>query len=419
MFDWPSSAPHYKWPQRLLSRQRAVHRFLLSLTFNAAHLAGRMSRFLRIGGRAILVIRTDGIGGAVLFEPAIRSLSAAFPDSQVHLWAPAATCELLSRHPAIWHSWPIPRGSEQGNLLYFSSFFWRTVMGWRLARHQFDVAIYAVQSPEPLGNWVLCSARAKEKWYLPGDTANQFDWQRQQTAAVATRLLTVPAGDHHELTRNEYLSSQLGGWVDGGTSTGPVLDMGHAARWTAQTIAERWRLVAAGDQAHRFVGIMAGSAMAANQYPIASWERIIRSLWQASRTVCVLFGGLADAPRVDQIARRIGDIPHFRLSRRVNLRTTASLIREMDGFITLDTGLAHLAVAQDVPTVILAHGGYPGRFFPWPTKTRSITLTHPVPCQGCLCRCVQNEAICVTRIDPEEVVAAYMALVQPPNRAAA
>jgi ADP-heptose:LPS heptosyltransferase len=88
----------------------------------------------------------------------------------------------------------------------------------------------------------------------------------------------------------------------------------------------------------------------------------------------------------------------------------AAIVAELDGLLSVDTGLAHLAVAQKVPTVVLVTGGTPARFFPWPNAKHHLVLNIPTPCSGCHDRCTLPEAECITHITPDEIVAAYARL---------
>jgi ADP-heptose:LPS heptosyltransferase len=395
-----SSVPDYRWPDRWMSVWLAPWRWLLAGVFRIAHLVGALTA--GAPGNSIVVIRTDGIGDAILFEPALASLKRKFPDHQLVVWAPAPICDLLREHPAISELKTVPRGAKAGNLLYFGSLRWRAIMGWRLGRNRFDLAIYAVESPEPLANWILRSVRAREKWYVPGDLENQFEWQRERTNKCADKLLQ-PLGGSHELTRIAHLASQWGQT----TSLLPRIDASTAdARW----LAKCWPTLARSTGAEQIIGIMAGSATTVNAYPIESWAEVVSLLWRRQRSLCIFFGALEDSDRIAHITQRLGDVPYSRLPQKMNLRTTIALLPFLDGFISMDTGLAHAAVAQNVPTVVLCNGGHPGRFFPWPGRTSSIVLNHPMPCEGCLCRCVLSEPECVTRISPEEICDAYLHL---------
>jgi ADP-heptose:LPS heptosyltransferase len=78
--------------------------------------------------------------------------------------------------------------------------------------------------------------------------------------------------------------------------------------------------------------------------------------------------------------------------------------------LSVDTGLAHVAVAQRVPTVVLVGGGSPGRFFPWPNARDHVVLNNAMPCDGCNNKCHLPEAMCITKITSDEIVEAYMRL---------
>jgi len=415
MFGWPRSIPDYKWPDRHRAAWLFLRRAAIALLFHLARIAGRVASAIGANPPAVLVVRTDGIGDAVLFEPALRSLADRFSCQQLHLWAPAATCDLFAEHPAVAQRLVIPRGGKAGNLEYFESARWRAVMGWRLGRFAFQLAAYTVDSPEPLGDWILSSVRARERWYAPGDTENQFDWQRDRTSRSVTKLLPSRPAGGHELLRNAHLAGQWGG----SANSLPIVALGAQEHWRAEQEVRTWRKLASVVGAGRIVGTMSGSAAPMNAYPAASWATVIRLLWTRHRALCALFGGPADSPRIMEISRLVPDVPHVQPPLTIGLRTTAALLQTIEGFISIDTGLAHVAVALNVPTVVLRHGGHPGRFFPWPAANSNVVISHPMPCEGCRCRCVLAEPECITRIRPEEVVAAYAELLRSGKRAAA
>jgi ADP-heptose:LPS heptosyltransferase len=95
------------------------------------------------------------------------------------------------------------------------------------------------------------------------------------------------------------------------------------------------------------------------------------------------------------------------LDKPLGLLATAALMRELNGILSVDTGLAHVALAQELPTVVLLAGGNPLRFFPWPDAKNHLALTIATPCAGCNNRCTQNEPFCLTMISPSDVVEAF------------
>ena len=417
MRPWPASTPDYRWPSSDTSPLGLPIRLPFAILFHVAHAIGRLLRRFRPQPGQICVIRTDGIGDALLFEPALRSLANRFPDKSIHLWAPAAVCELFAAYPVVSRRAAILRGAKAGNLTYFRSLRWRAKLGYRLGRSTFDLAIYPARSPEPMGNWLLASLSAREKWVTFGDTENQFDWQRERTAGAATRVLQPPNTGGHELDYNVHLASQ---WNEDISGDWPLVQVSDGSKERAATLVRQWWATASESNATQLVGVMPVSSMAVKGYAAESWRQVIADLWRRHRAMCVLLGGPSDKKALNELVQLLGDVPHVRLPAGTDLLTVAAVLPRLDALLSVDTGLAHLAIAQDVPNVVLRTGGHPGRFFPWPVATRSVVLGKPMPCEGCRCRCVLREAECVTRISPGEIVGAYLRLThQVPSTVAA
>ena len=417
MSAWPASAPDYQWPKSFTSPLgRAVH-LLFAAIFHLAHAIGRLVRRVSPQKDQICVIRTDGIGDALLFEPALRSLANRFPDKSIHLWAPSAVCELFGAYGGISRRTAILRGAKAGNLRYFRSLSWRARLGYLLGQSRFDLAVYPAESPEPMGNWLLTSISAHEKWLNPGDNENQFDWQQDRAAKSATRVLETRTLGGHELDRNVHLASQWGEDISGDW---PLVEKDDESKDRAAKLVRQWWTTASESNATQLIGVMPVSSMSVKGYSAASWREVIAELWRRHRAMCILLGGPSDRKPLEALAKLLGDLPHVRLPGGTDLLTVAAILPRLDALLSVDTGLAHLAIAQDVPTVVLRTGGHPSRFFPWPAPTRSVVLGKPMPCEGCRCRCVLKEAECVTRIQPGEIISAYLRLTHHmPNTVAA
>lgn len=409
MNPWPKSLPDYKWPQHLLSRRMAPVRVTLAVLFHFAHALGRILSLLSLLERRpkpILVIRTDGIGDAFLFEPAMENLARFFSPYPIHLWAPWPVCRLFENCPAVRRSMTVPRGFKAGNLAYFHSPWWRIKLGFALGRWRFDTAVYPAESPEPLGNWLFCSVRAEHRWLNHGDTANQFDWQQQRAHQRATRILQNSPDHVHELLRNEHLARQ---WSDQTTLRKPKLHFSEQQRSRAQKQMQEWRRIARSKQGQAIVGVVPAASMTVKCYPDAKWGETLSWLWKRHRAMPALLGGPDDAQAMDRLAHALqqSSLPCLRLSRPLDIVSMAALVGRLDSVLSVDTALAHFAVAQEVPTVVLVGGGQPGRFFPWPNARHHIALSVPTPCSGCNNRCSQPEPICLTGITPEQIVAAW------------
>lgn len=405
--NWPGSLPDYKWPGKYLSVGYLAGRWLLAAAFHVAYVIGLITSLVRRGRPAALVIRTDGIGDAILFEPALEALARNLSPHEIHLWAPEPVCQLMRACPVIRKRVAIPRGFKDGNLLVFRSFRWRTRLAYLFGRHRFEIVIYPAESPEPLGNWIFSSVRAGIRWINFGDTLHQFEQQRHRTHVRATRVLSTRPGAAHELVRNAYLSSQWNGSLE---LRPPKLYFTAQAIDQAEQQLVEWRRVERHVRASAIAGIIPAGSQEINRYPAARWEEVIRQLWEEQRILCAIIAGPEHRDFVAEIVANLGEVPHLRVTRSLDIAATAALVARLDGLISIDSGLAHAAVAQDTPSVILRIGGDPGRFFPWPGVTKSIVLSKSMPCEGCHNRCSLAEAECITQIEPAEIVGALSQL---------
>ena len=83
----------------------------------------------------------------------------------------------------------------------------------------------------------------------------------------------------------------------------------------------------------------------------------------------------------------------------------AALIAHADGYVGIDTGLAHLAAAYAVPGVTVYGGGTWPSYAPW--RPSSAGVVAPIPCFGCQWDCAFDRAFCLERIGANSVVAAF------------
>jgi ADP-heptose:LPS heptosyltransferase len=415
MSGWPKSKPDYQWPRPLLTPRYAPRRWWGAGLFHLGQAAGRCVSLLRPNRPAALVIRTDGIGDAVLAEPMLASLGRRFADVPLHLWAPPDVCDLFRAAAYVDRRLAVPRGFKAGNLEIFHSGRWRMKLGYRLGRWRFVAAIYLAHSPEPLGNWLLAAVRARRRWYAPGDTENQFAAQRSATAAAANKLFVLePAAESpvHELSRNACLASQWSGWIK---DCLPTVHLDRAAMAASAGQHRCWRQTARWLGAAALVGLMPAASAAVKKYPADAWAAAVAALWQRHRILCALLGSAADEPALREVSLRLGGIAHLKMTQPLDLPAMAGLIGALDGLLSVDTGLAHIALAQEVATVVLVGGSHPGRFFPWPSlpprRELAVVLNHPMPCQGCRGRCHLSQPQCLTEIEPDRIVQAMAQLL--------
>lgn len=399
--------PDYQWPATF-GRWRALpRRALLNAMFSVSRAAGRIVELVKGSkSKSLLVIRTDGLGDAVLFEPAFRSLAVKYPEHRIHLWAPAPVCELYRAASFVSKLKPIMRGCKSGNLAFFRSPLVRAHIGYLLGRWSFDIAMYPAESAEPLGNFLIRSVRARERLIVDSDTENQFDWQKDLAVTGATRILSKRLKGGHELMRNAHLARQWGSNIDGER---PLIHFADDAAQLAANRTRMWRSIAARVEASALIGIIPAGMNISKSYPAESWSRVLRELWHQHRIMPAFLTLPEEQASIQAIMSPIRDVPFVDMTTSVEVLALAAMMTRLDGIIAIDTGSAHLALAADVPSVILCGGGHPGRFLPWPiVPSKAVVLTHRTSCEGCHGRCTQRETECLTKIEPSRVVNACL-----------
>jgi ADP-heptose:LPS heptosyltransferase len=406
MLNWPKSVSDYKWPRGMLTARHAPARWMRAAVFHACYAAGRAVSFFRSNPPAILAIRTDGVADAVLAEPMLSSLSRRFPGCEFHLWAPEDVCQLLGAARYIQRRMIVPRGFKHGNLQLFRRASLRAALGYRLGRWPYQTVAYLSHSPEPLGNWLMSSARSRQRWYVPGDTANQYAAQRMAASRAATSLFVrtdrLDLG-RHDLTRNARVAGQ---WGDGIEQRLPHIELSESAAWFAGEQIELWRGAMKWYGANTLIGLMPAPSSAAEKYPPGAWAIALAELWRSHRVLVALLSTPDNGEAAYEIATRLGSLPHVRLNRPINLLSLAAVIGSLDGFLTVDGGLAQVALAQDVPTVALVSPCNPSRFFPWPIPRRATILYQTPSAEN-------RPSEFATRIDPMEIVRATQELMFP------
>ena len=410
MLNWPTSVSDYKWPRTMTRVRQAPLRSIRAAVFHACHAAGRMVGFLRPNPPAVLAIRTDGVADAVLAEPMLQSLSRRFRGCEFHLWAPEDICQLLGAARYIQRRFIIPRGLKHGNFQLFRQTSLRAKLGYRLGRWNYQTVAYLCHSPEPLGNWLMASARARQRWYVPGDTANQYAAQRMAAGRAATSLFSrtdaIDLG-RHDLTRNARVAGQ---WGDGIEHRLPHIELDESAAKFAAEQLDLWHGAMEWYGATAMIGLMPAPSNSAGKYPPGAWAIALAELWRSHKIVCALLSTPDNGGAAYEIATRLGSLPHVRLNRPMDLLSLTALIGSLDGFLTVDAGLAQVAMAQDIPTVALVSGCNPGRYFPWPAPRRATILYHPAAGES-------RVSEFATQIDPMEIVRATTELMFPAMRA--
>ena len=116
-----------------------------------------------------------------------------------------------------------------------------------------------------------------------------------------------------------------------------------------------------------------GAAAEARRWPARRWAAVARAEAQAGRRVLVT-GSAEERRLAASVARAAGLPPDAVLAGRTDIRALAAVVAAAGRVLCADTGVAHLATAFGVPSVVLFGPTPPEEWGPPPGRPRHVAL---------------------------------------------
>jgi len=350
----------------------------------------------------ILIVKLDHLGDCVLATPAIRALRLARPGVPIDVLAASDSQPALEGNPGIGRV-----------LTYDSRRYQRAPAGPRQANFpgprpvdvMRDIARTRYTTIVELRGdaWtLLLPFWAGSRGRLDRGSVRLREWIRRRRPGGSKRPQL------HEVETNLEIIRPL---LPGGT---PFDDL----RLEVQVYPDRLESMR---RKLEVAGVDPGKDLILI-HPAAAWEP---KVWPPERFAAVadwieehydgqvLFLGSADERKMEaDVRKHARGTRAFWLAGSLTLREVAALLTTARLLIDNDTGLAHVAAALGVPSVVLFGPGLPERFRPW--SDRTVVLHHRAPCCPCeQARCVRPQRPCVTDIGIDEVQAQVAAILGP------
>jgi len=327
---------------------------------------------------SILLIRADRIGDQILFLPFLASLRRQLPATQIHLAVPEDVAPVYR----LWgevdrlHAFRRDEGHQSAS--------YRDKILQNLPA-SFDWVILPAFNGEKASHKLAAGIRAQRKVGFAGEFRGLIPRHRSRYEKIAGERVAVPDPDLHELEKYRLLLRHLG--------LSPEMEAPSIPRLSPPSESSLRRT----SSVPRLIVAM-GTVNPIKEYP--HWAGVVAELENKIRPEWVLIGAAGDA-------RASGIGPVFPRERTKDLRGQTSLeglaaeIAEADLFLGVDTGPAHLALALDIPTVVILGGGDYGRFFPY---GRARAVLQRMDCFQCHWDCRYDRALCLHDITPAAVV---------------
>jgi len=324
-------------------------------------LLGRLPALARQGGsrtelrpasvRRLLLIRPGGMGDMVLLLPALRRLRRHFPSADIRVVCERRNLEVLKL--ADLDRCALPYDSRPLRFLR------------ELLRAPFDVALDAEQFHHFSAVFALLSRARLRIGFKINPIRNP----------LYTHLVNY-ALDGPEAREFLRLLEPLGIPAAAASATGVLADLRLPL---PPAVEERLRPLAGAG----FAVIHAGASTVYKQWPAENFAAVALRLNQENGLAAVLVGHGGDR-RVNRLVVErcaAAGCPAAALEGTLSLVETAALMQRARLFVGTDSGLAHLAAALDVPSVVLFGPSDAGKW--GGAGERHAVVRKDLPCAPC------------------------------------
>jgi heptosyltransferase-1 len=275
----------------------------------------------------ILLIKTSSLGDVVHNLPVVTDICAHTSDAVIDWVVEASFADIPALHPRVRRVIPVSMRRWRKGLLKRDT--WRAIGDFRRAvqEEEYDHII----DTQGLLKSVMLAKFARGP--IAGHDTRSA---REPLAAYGYHQRYRVVRGRHAVLRNRDLAAQAFGYA---LPTTPP-DYGiHAPR---EPLPDGLR--------EPYVVCLHGTSRPSKQWPIAYWNGFAHELIRRGLTPVLPWGDDAEHQRARAIAAAV---PGTIVLPRLPLRRLAVVLGDAKAVVGMDTGLAHLAVALDCPTVAL------------------------------------------------------------------
>jgi heptosyltransferase-1 len=313
--------------------------------------------------RSVLLVRLSARGDIVFASPLVRAFRRTFPDIKITWIAESHTKDLIEGHPELDEILVVDRNGWKrlwkerrlGTLVGEV----REVIG-SLRKREFDLAID-----------LQGLLRSGIVTYLSGAPMRIGLGSKEKSHLLMTHVLSRRAGDRRKISSEyRYLAEQLG------------LDLGDFRMEVP--LAEEDRSWAAAREAD--LGLAKGFFVALpftttpqKHWREDRWAQVMDRVAEELGLPTVVLGGPEDKEAMDRITGFASSEPTS-LVGETTLTQASAMVERASLVIGVDTGLSHMAIAFDRPTVTIFGSNIP---YTQPPTDRAKVIVNWLECSPC------------------------------------
>jgi heptosyltransferase-1 len=334
----------------------------------------------------VLLVRLSARGDIVFSSPLVRAFRRTYPNTKIVWMAESHTKNLIELHPELnevivvdrpgWKRlWKERRLGALGKEM-------RDLVG-NLRNREFDLAID-----------LQGLLRSGIMTFLSGAPIRVGLGSKEGSAALMTHVLSRHEGDRRRMSSEyRYLAEELG------------LDLGDFRMEVPLAPADRsW---AEAQQSE--LGLQDGYFVALpfttspqKHWREKRWANLMDRIKEHFGLPSVILGGPDDEPALDRILGHARSQP-ISLVGKTSLTQASAMVERASLVVGVDTGLTHMAIAFDRPTVTIFGSNIP---YTKPPTDRARVIVHWLECSPCRGNPTCNGAFtCTELIEVDHVLA--------------
>lgn len=284
----------------------------------------------------ILVVRLSSLGDILHLFPAVSDLHRRFPDAQIHWLVEPAFAEMAGWHSAVDKVIAAPLRAHKRA-------WWKLPALLRKLRRQLRAEHYDIvlDAQGLLKSAILARLAGVAVSGFDADSAreSQAAWFYQKSAKVPDGL--------HVVEKNRQLVARLFG-----------ADATQQADYGLDDFRRRQMRVAFNDElgeiaAQPYLVLLHGTTWNSKYWPESSWRELIRLLAGQGWNCLLPWGSEEERLRAQRLQAAGGE--HAQVLPKLSLTELVSVLLHARAFVSVETGIGHLAAVLDLPGIML-HG---------------------------------------------------------------
>lgn len=326
----------------------------------------------------VLVVRLRSIGDTVLATPSLYALRRFLPHAQIDILLESWVAPLLEGFDAVDNILTVERGSTTS----------RARIARRLRAERYDVA-YNLHG----GTTATLLVRASGARERVGYAAYQYNRLFNHAAPPATAIWGT------EKTHSAEQQLALLGWTGVPVSDRPPSQLTVTEK-AAGSVAERLRASEV-DEAKPLALIHPAAAFDTKQWATANFARVAEDL-SARGFSCISIAAPNERHVIDELVKESST--RITTFTDLSLPEVTALAARSRLFVGNDSGVAHIAAAVRVPSVVIFGSSNVAHWRPWAIAPSEV-VREELSCQPCPgYSCAEFDAPeCIRRVPVERV----------------